>query len=68
MTPKINTQTQEPFKSHPLLDSLTSQLEDMDNWDGDNPGQQEDIAHAVQEALEKIGELKELLEELDLTY
>ena len=59
---------EEVLKNHPLLDSLISQLEDMDTWDGDNPGLAEDIAHASQEAIEKIKELKELLEELEITY
>lgn len=68
METKINTNTQEQFKNHPLLDNLTQKLEEMDTWDGDNSGLQEDIANAVKESVDKINELKELLEELDLTY
>lgn len=55
-------------ETHPRLDKLIAYLEEMDTWDGDNPGLQEDVAHASQEAIEKIKELKELLDELELTY
>lgn len=68
METKINTNTQEQFRNHPLLDNLTQKLEEMDTWDGDNSGLQEDMANAVKESVDKINELKELLEELDLTY
>mgnify|MGYP001607987940 CR=1 FL=1 len=55
--------------SHPLLDSLKSELEDIaGEWNGDESGLQEDRAHASLEAVEKIEELKTLLEELEIAY
>ena len=56
------------LETHPKLDYLIKVLEEMDTWDGDLPGLAEDRAHASQEAIDKIKELKELLEELELTY
>lgn len=57
-----------PIK-HPLLDKLTSELENISGqWDGNKPGSAEDMAQAANEAIEKIEELKELLAELEITY
>lgn len=60
---------EEILEQHPKLDKLTEVLEEIaGEWNGDMPGSQEDNAHASLGAIEKIKELKELLEELDLTY
>lgn len=57
------------LESHPRLDKLAEYLEEISGeWNGDESGLQEDRAHASQEAIEKIKELKELLDELELTY
>ncbi len=53
----------------PLLDSLESELNDIaSEWNGDNPGLQEERATASLDAIEKIKELKLLLEELEINY
>lgn len=56
------------MEKYPQLDSLISKLEELDTWDGDLPGLQEDTAHAVQEAIEQIKKLKEVLTELEISY
>lgn len=54
---------------NPKLKILEDLLEEISGeWNGDLPGLQEDMAHAANEALEKIKELKVLLEELELSY
>jgi uncharacterized protein Yka (UPF0111/DUF47 family) len=57
------------LETHPKLDKLAEMLEEISGeWNGDEPGLQEDMAHAATEAIEKIEELKELLTELDITF
>lgn len=57
------------MKNHPLLDKLTSELEDISSqWNGDESGSAEDMASAANEAIEKVEELKSLLEELGITH
>lgn len=60
---------EEILEQHPRLDKLAETLEEIaGQWNGDESGSQEDMAHAANDAIEKIQELKELLEELNLTY
>ena len=48
------------------LTKLRISLEEIaGEWDGDNPGQKEDRAHAAQEGIEAIDKLVQILEELD---
>lgn len=69
MSTGIKGSGEEILEQHPVLDKLVAVLEDMaGEWNGDEPGSQEEMAHAACEALEKITELKELLVELDITY
>jgi hypothetical protein len=47
------------------LETLKAQAEAINSeWDGDDSGVLEDRAHAAAELIEKIDEIKELIEEL----
>lgn len=60
---------EEILEQHPKLDKLEAILEEIaGQWNGDESGLQEDMAHASLEAIEKIKELKVLLDELNLIY
>lgn len=65
------------LETHPKLDKLIETLEEISGyWNGeddryvggDGEVYDEDSAHCANEAIEKIKELKELLDELNLTY
>ena len=57
------------MKNHPLLDKLATTLEEISGqWNGDESGATEDAANAASDAIEKVEELKSLLEELGITY
>ena len=65
----INGAGEEVLKQHPLLNTLEVKLEEITSmWNGEDDGSLEDIAHCADEALQKIKELKELLEEINITY
>ena len=50
----------------PYLQKIKKDMEEIaGQWDGDDPGAEEDRAHAAMEAIEHIDQLEELLKELD---
>jgi len=52
-----------------LLDAMILELEDIaSQWNGDDAGIQEDRAHNATDAIDKIKELEELLETLNIKY
>lgn len=77
MSTGIKGSGEEILEQHPKLDKLVEILEEITgHWngeddtylDGDGEIRSEESAHAADEAITKIAELKVLLEELNLTY
>ena len=66
---KIET---EPSKEERILASMHSDLQILKEWaeeisgewNGDNPGKQEERAHCAQDIIKKSDELKDLLDEM----